>query len=94
VLVDDPARERRPEHRDTQHRVPMFSLRLCWPKQNERNNKKNVGRENNESAIDQKADNDLALSPVELLEVGFAPEVIDSVQNRREKQGEGQGAEG
>jgi len=70
----------------------MFSLRLCWPNQDERNNKKNVGLENDESAIDQKADDDLALSRIEPVEIGNAPEVIDSVQTRREKQGKDQGA--
>jgi hypothetical protein len=89
---DDPIEQKRPEHRDAQHSVPMSSLRLCWPKQDERNNKKNVGRENNESAIDQQIEDDLALSPVEPMRVGFAPEVPDSEQNDHEKQGKDQRA--
>jgi hypothetical protein len=72
----------------------MFSLRLRWREQDERNNKENVGRKNDESVVDQYEGNDLILASVGPLKVvGLAAVIPDDEQNDCEKQGNDQCSE-
>jgi len=87
---DDPVEQRGPKHRNTEHGIPMFPLRRCWPKQDERSNEENEGRKNKKTAHDQTEPNNLALPSIEPLQVWIATKVPNCDQSDRQKQGKDQ----